>query len=134
MKIKGSGETGSRKGPADWFTGTVWIDPLVEAEKPSRVRLVRVSFEPGARTAWHTHPFGQVLHVLMGSGLVQEEGGPVREIGPGDTVEILPEKRHWHGAGPANTMVHLALQEANEEGVHVSWMEHVSDEQYSRRG
>jgi quercetin dioxygenase-like cupin family protein len=134
MKVQGSGETASRKGPAEWFTGTVWIDQIVEGKEPSRVRLVRVSFEPGARTAWHTHPVGQVLHVLSGSGLVQEEGGPVREIRPGDTVEIQPNKRHWHGAGPSNIMVHLALQEANAEGVHVSWMEHVSDEQYSRRG
>lgn len=134
MKIKGSGETASRPGPAEWFTGTVWIDQLVEAEAPSRVRMGRVSFAPGARTAWHTHPLGQVLHVLTGSGLVQEEGGPVRELHPGDTVEIPAGKRHWHGAGPANTMVHLAIQEATDEGVHVNWMEHVTDEQYSRRG
>lgn len=133
MKIKGSGESASRRGPAEWFTGTVWIDQIVEAEAPSRVRLARVSFEPGARTAWHTHPVGQVLHVLSGSGLVQEEGGPVREIHAGDTVEIPANKRHWHGAGPANTMVHLALQEANAEGVQVSWMEHVTEEQYNRR-
>jgi quercetin dioxygenase-like cupin family protein len=133
MKVKSSAAAASRKGPAEWFTGTVWIDQIVEAEKPSRVRLARVSFEPGARTAWHTHPLGQVLHVLSGSGLVQEEGGPVREIHPGDTVEIPPHACHWHGAGPANTMVHLALQEANDEGVHVSWMEHVTDEQYTRR-
>lgn len=133
MKVKGSGETASRKGPAEWFTGTVWIDQIVEAEPPSRVRLARVSFEPGARTAWHTHPFGQVLHVLTGSGLVQEEGGPVRAIHPGDTVEIPARKRHWHGASPSHTMVHLALQEADSDGVHVSWMEHVSDEQYNHR-
>ena len=133
MKVKNSAAAASRKGPAEWFIGTVWIDQIVEAEKPSRVRLARVSFEPGARTAWHTHPLGQVLHVLSGSGLVQEEGGPVREILPGDTVQIPPNARHWHGAGPANTMVHLALQEADDDGVQVSWMEHVTDEDYNHR-
>jgi len=103
------------------------------AELPSRVRMARVSFQPGARTAWHTHPVGQVLHVLTGSGLVQLDGEPIREIHPGDTVMIAPNERHWHGAGPENTMVHLALQEADEKNVHVVWLEHVTDAEYSAR-
>jgi quercetin dioxygenase-like cupin family protein len=131
MKILTTGERTSRKGPEEWFTGGVWIDDIAHGEEPSRVRLARVSFEPGARTAWHTHPLGQVLHVVSGSGLVQLEGEPVQHIHPGDTVMIAPNERHWHGAGPHNTMVHLALQEANEEGVQVTWMEHVTDAEYS---
>lgn len=131
MKIVNSSERTSRKGPDAWFTGTVWIDEIAIAEEPSRVRFVRVSFEPGARTAWHTHPLGQVLHVVSGSGLVQLDGKPVRHINPGDTVIIAPNERHWHGAGPGNTMVHLALQEANAEGVQVTWMEKVTDAEYS---
>lgn len=130
MNIVSSGERTSRKGPDEWFTGTVWIDEIAIGEAPSRVRFVRVSFEPGARTAWHTHPLGQVLHVVSGSGLAQSEGGPVRHIHPGDTVMFAPNERHWHGAGPGHTMVHLALQEANAEGVQVTWMEKVTDEEY----
>ena len=131
MKIVASSERNSRKGPDDWFTGNVWIDEIAIGQEPSRVRFVRVSFEPGARTAWHTHPLGQVLHVLSGSGLVQLEGEPVQHIGPGDTVMIAPDERHWHGAGPENTMVHLALQEADAEGHQVRWMEKVTDAEYS---
>jgi len=130
MNIVSASQRPSRKGPADWFTGTVWIDEIVVGEEPSRVRCSRVSFAPGARTAWHTHPLGQVLHVLAGSGLVQSEGQPIREIHPGDTVMIPPGERHWHGATPENTMVHLALQEANAEGVQVVWMEKVTDAEY----
>jgi quercetin dioxygenase-like cupin family protein len=130
MKIVTSAERNSRKGPADYFTGSVWIDEIVVGAEPSRLRLFRVSFEPGARTAWHTHPVGQVLHVLTGSGLVQLEGQPVRAIHPGDTVVIAPGERHWHGAGPRNTIVHLALQEANAQGVDVVWLEQVTDQQY----
>jgi quercetin dioxygenase-like cupin family protein len=133
MKIVSSKDGASRKGPAEWFTGNVWIDEIANGVEPSRVRLYRVSFEPGARTAWHTHPVGQVLHVLTGKGLVQREGEAVREIHPGDTVEIAPNERHWHGAGPGTTMVHLALQEADAEGVSTVWQEHVSDEQYLAR-
>jgi quercetin dioxygenase-like cupin family protein len=133
MKIVKSAERSSRKGPAEWFTGTVWIDEIATNAEPSRVRSVRVSFEPGARTAWHTHPLGQVLHVLSGEGLVQAEGEPVRAIHPGDTVTIAPGERHWHGAGPQNTMVHLALQEADAQGVQVTWLEHVTDAEYSGR-
>jgi len=131
MKILGSKDRASRKGPADWFTGNVWIDEVAVGAEPSRLRVFRVSFEPGARTAWHTHPVGQTLHVLTGSGLVQLEGQPVQPIQPGDTVVIAPNERHWHGAAPANTMVHLAIQEANAEGVDVVWMEAVTDEIYT---
>ena len=120
----------TRKGPADYFTGTVWLDPIIEAPEPARVRALRVSFEPGARTAWHTHPLGQTLHVLSGIGRVQAAGGPVREIRPGDTVWIPPGEKHWHGAGPEHAMVHLAFQEALD-GKHVEWMEHVSDAEYA---
>ncbi|MGA2352596.1 MAG: cupin domain-containing protein [Terracidiphilus sp.] len=131
MKILTSKERASRKGPAEWFTGNVWIDEIVVGAEPSHLRAFRVSFEPGARTAWHTHPIGQVLHVLTGSGLVQLEGQPVREIYPGDTVMIAPNERHWHGAGPRNSMVHLALQEADAQGVDVAWLEPVTDQEYS---
>jgi quercetin dioxygenase-like cupin family protein len=130
MKILRSKDRASRKGPADWFTGNVWIDEIVVGIAPSRLRAFRVSFEPGARTAWHTHPVGQTLHVLTGSGLVQFEGQHVQEIHPGDTVVIAPNERHWHGAAASNTMVHLAIQEADAQGVDVVWLEHVTDEEY----
>jgi quercetin dioxygenase-like cupin family protein len=133
VRIVTSGEKASRRGPAEWFTGTVWLDEIATNPEPARVRAARVSFEPGARTAWHTHPLGQVLHVLSGSGLVQLEGEPVREIHPGDTVVIAPGERHWHGAGPGNTMVHLAMQEANADGAVVTWMEKVTDAEYGAR-
>lgn len=133
MEIVQSATRPSRRGPAEYFTGTVWVDEIVRAAEPSRVRLFRVSFEPCARTAWHTHPVGQVLHVLTGTGLVQREGEPVRPIHPGDTVLIAPGERHWHGAAPQNTMVHLALQEADARGVEVTWLEHVSDAEYEAR-
>ncbi|MDE3149956.1 MAG: cupin domain-containing protein [Acidobacteriota bacterium] len=131
MKIVSGSERASRKGPAERFTGDVWVDEIVIGAEPSRVRLYRVSFAPGARTAWHTHPVGQVLHVLTGEGLVQCEGKPPRAIHPGDTVMIAPGERHWHGAGPNNTMAHLALQEADAQGVDVTWLEKVTDEEYS---
>ena len=133
MKVLSSKERPSRKGPAEWFTGNVWIDEIAIGAEPSRLRVFRVSFEPGARTAWHTHPVGQTLHVLTGSGLVQLEGEAVREIHPGDTVMIAPNERHWHGTGPGNTMVHLALQEADAQGVDVVWLEPVTDEEYNAR-
>jgi len=133
MKILSSKDRASRKGPADWFTGNVWIDEIVVGIAPSRLRAFRVSFEPGARTAWHTHPVGQTLHVLAGSGLVQLEGQPVQEIHPGDTVVIAPNERHWHGAAASNTMVHLAIQEADAQGVDVVWLEPVTDEDYTAR-
>jgi quercetin dioxygenase-like cupin family protein len=130
MDIHRAGARQTRRVPADWFTGTVWQDPIVEAPEPARVRAVRVSFEPGARTAWHTHPLGQTLHVVSGLGRVQTWEGPVREIRPGDTVWIPPHEKHWHGASPGNGMAHIAIHEALD-GSHVTWMEHVSDEQYA---
>ena len=116
--------------PAKWFTGAVWQDPVIEAPEPARLRALRVTFAPGARTAWHTHPLGQTLHVLSGIGRVQAAGGPVREIRPGDTVWIPPGEKHWHGAAPQNAMVHLAFQEALD-GKHIEWMELVTDAEYS---
>jgi quercetin dioxygenase-like cupin family protein len=130
MEIRSPGDSPTRRASADWFTGTVWQDTIIEAPAPARVRAVRVSFEPGARTAWHTHPLGQTLHVLSGIGRVQTWGGPVREIRPGDTVWIPPDEKHWHGAAPTIGMVHLALHE-QIDGVHVNWLEHVSDEEYA---
>ncbi len=133
MKIVSSKDRSTRKGPAAWFTGSVSIDEIAVGIEPSRLRAFRVSFEPGARTAWHTHPVGQTLHVLTGSGLAQLEGQPIQEIHPGDTVMIAPNERHWHGAGPANSMVHLALQEADAQGVDVVWLDPVTDQEYTAR-
>ena len=130
MDITAAGIIPTRRGPAEWFTGTVWQDPVVETPAPARVRAARVSFELGARTAWHTHPLGQTLHVLTGVGRAQTWGGPVHEIRPGDTVWIPPGEKHWHGAAPTTGMVHLAIQESLD-GVHVVWLEHVSDEEYA---
>jgi quercetin dioxygenase-like cupin family protein len=107
----------------------VWQDPIIEAPDPARIRAGRVSFEPGARTAWHTHPLGQTLHVISGAGRVQALGGPIHEIRAGDTVWIPAGEKHWHGAAPTTGMVHIALQEALD-GTHVTWLEHVTDEQY----
>jgi len=131
MKVARANERATRKGPADWFTGDVWVDEIVVGTAPLRLRAYRVSFAPGARTAWHTHPVGQTLHVVTGVGLVQLAGGPIEEIHPGDTVMIAPEERHWHGAAPNNTMVHLAMQEADAQGVDVRWFEHVIDREYA---
>lgn len=130
MNIIASGTKPTRRGPAEWFTGTVWQDLVVEAPAPARIRAARVSFEPGARTTWHTHPLGQTLHVLTGVGRAQTWGGPVRELRPGDTVWIPPREKHWHGAAPTTGMVHLAIQESLDD-VHVVWLEHVSDEEYA---
>ena len=130
MEIKRGGSQPSRKGPADWFTGSVRIDPLFQAAEPARGQGAAVTFEPGARTAWHTHPLGQTLIVTFGVGWVQLEGGPVEEIRPGDVVWIAPGEKHWHGAAPSTGMVHIAMQEALD-GNHVTWMEHVTDTEYS---
>ena len=130
MKILTSEERSCRRGPEDWFTGTVWLDEIVIAA-PARMKAFRVSFEPGARTAWHTHPLGQALHVLTGVGLVQLQGHPAQTIRPGDTVWIEPGEVHWHGAAPGHTMVHLAMQVADAEGVDVAWLAPVSDEEYA---
>jgi quercetin dioxygenase-like cupin family protein len=129
MDIKPLGSAPSRRMPADYFTGTVWQDPIIEAPAPARIRSAWVRFEPGARTAWHTHPLGQTLHIVSGIGRVQTVGGPVREVRAGDTVWIPPGEKHWHGAAPDMAMMHLAMQEALD-GTHVTWLEHVTDEQY----
>ena len=130
MEIKRVGSQASGKGPTDWFTGTVRIDPLFQPSDPARVGGASVTFEPGARTAWHTHPLGQTLIVTAGYGLVQREGGPIEEIRPGDVVWFPPGEKHWHGASPATAMTHIAIQESLD-GKAVDWMELVSDEQYA---
>lgn len=129
MDIKRNGSRPSSKGAAEYFTGAVRVDPLFEAPDPARVRGASVTFEPGARTAWHTHPLGQTLIVISGVGRVQRAGGPIEEIRPGDVVWFPPGEKHWHGAAPTTAMNHIALQEALNGKV-VEWMEHVSDEQY----
>ncbi|MGR3783044.1 MAG: (R)-mandelonitrile lyase [Albimonas sp.] len=129
MKITRAGTAPSGVGPADWFTGTVRIDPMFAAEDPGRVAGAHVTFEPGARTAWHTHPAGQTLIVTFGKGRVQREGGPVEEIRPGDVVWFPAGEKHWHGAAPDVAMSHIAIQEAID-GSAVTWMEKVSDEDY----
>ena len=129
MEIKRSGSQASGKGPADWFTGTVRVDSLHSAPDPARVAMALVTFEPGARTAWHTHPLGQTLIVMSGSGLVQREGGPIEAIHPGDVVWFAPGEKHWHGAAPTTAMSHIAIQE-RLDGKAVDWMEHVTDTQY----
>jgi quercetin dioxygenase-like cupin family protein len=131
MEIKRVGTQSSAKGPIDWFTGTVRIDPLFEAPEPARVRGASVTFEPGARTAWHTHPLGQTLIVTSGLGWAQREGGQVEEIRSGDVVWFAPNEKHWHGATPTTTMSHIAIQEALD-GKAVEWMEKVTEEQYRR--
>jgi quercetin dioxygenase-like cupin family protein len=131
MQIKRIGFQPSSKGPAEWFTGTVRIDPLFMTEAPARTAGASVTFEPGARTAWHTHPLGQTLIVTAGCGWAQREGSPVEEIHPGDVVWFAPGERHWHGATPLTAMTHIAIQE-NFDGKVVDWMEKVTDEQYTR--
>ena len=130
MEIKKAGSQPSTPGPAEWFTGTVRIDPLFQAAAPGRVAGATVTFEPGARTAWHTHPLGQTLIVTAGAGRVQRWGGPIEEIRPGDVVWIPAGEKHWHGAMPTTAMTHIAVQE-QLDGKAVDWMEHVSDVQYS---
>ena len=129
MDIKRSGSRPSGKGPEDWFTGIVRIDPLFSAPDPARAAGAHVTFESGARTAWHTHPLGQTLIVTFGLGWVQREGGPVEEIRPGDVVWLEPNEKHWHGASATTAMSHIAIQESLN-GSPVTWMEHVSDAQY----
>ena len=129
MEIKRSGSQPSTKGAAQYFTSDVRIDPLAENPEPSRILAASVTFEPGARTAWHTHPLGQTLIVTAGCGWVQREGGPVEEIRPGDVVWFAPGEKHWHGATRTTGMTHIAIQEALNGKV-VDWMEHVSDAQY----
>ena len=131
MDIIKSGSRPSSTGPAEWFTGTVRIDPLLQTRLPARAAGASVTFEPGARTAWHTHPLGQTLFVTAGAGRVQREGGEIQEIHPGDVVWFEPGEKHWHGAAPQTAMTHLAIQESLD-GKAVEWLEQVSDEQYQR--
>jgi quercetin dioxygenase-like cupin family protein len=131
MEIKRVGTQPSVKGPSEWFTGTVRIDPLLQAPQPSRLQGITVTFEPGARTAWHTHPVGQMLIITAGCGRVQRDDGPVEEIRPGDVVWFEAGEKHWHGAAPMTAMTHIAIYE-QVDGTFAEWMEHVSDEQYHR--
>jgi len=129
MQIYSPANGKTRRANPEWFTGTVWQDPIIDAPDPARVKAVRVSFEPGARTAWHTHPLGQTLHVLAGVGRVQTWDGPIHEIRAGDTVWIPPGEKHWHGASAEVAMVHLAIHESLD-GVHVNWLEKVPEDVY----
>jgi len=129
MEIKRVGSQASAMGPSEWFTGTVRIDPLFQTPEPALVQGASVTFEPGARTAWHMHPLGQTLIISAGCGWVQREGGPIEEVRPGDVVWIPPGEKHWHGATPTTAMTHLAIQE-KLNGKVVDWMEQVSEEQY----
>lgn len=129
MDIRPCGSVPTRKGPETWFTGSVWQDPIIEAEAPARLRANVVRFDPGARTAWHTHPLGQTLYVVAGCGRAQTAGGPMREIRAGDVIWFAPGERHWHGAGPSTAMTHIAMQEA-EGGAAVHWLEHVTEAEY----
>ena len=129
MKITPCGAAASKRPPAEYFTGTVWQEPIVEAPEPARVRAAMVTFEPGARTNWHTHPLGQTLQIVSGAGLAQVWGEPVWEIKAGDTVWIPPGEKHWHGAGSTTRMAHIAIHEALD-GAHVDWLEPVTDAQY----
>jgi|SRR6516225_1690578 quercetin dioxygenase-like cupin family protein len=131
MEIRKSGSQASGRGPAGWFSGSVRIDPLFEAPEPARMRAASIAFEPGARTAWHTHPLGQTLIVTSGIGWAQHEGGPIEEIRPGDVVWFVPNEKHWHGATPTTAMTHIAIQEALRGKV-VDWMEKVSNAEYQR--
>src|SRR5947208_8634136 len=129
MDIKRSGSQSSGKGPADYFTGSVRIDPLVQTSDPARILAVSVPFEPGARTAWHVHPLGQTLIVTAGCVLVQSSGGPIQKLRPGDVVWCPPREKHWHGATATTAMTHIAIVE-QLNGKTVEWMEKVSDEEY----
>lgn len=132
MDISRNGSRPSTPGPEDYFTGTVRIDPLFNADEPARAAGASVTFEPRARTAWHTHPYGQTLIVTAGCGRVQREGAPIETINPGDVVWFGPGEKHWHGAGPDTAMTHIAIQEKDEDGP-VNWMEKVTDAQYEGR-
>ena len=130
MDIYKAGSKPTQKSSSDWFTGTVWQDPIVEAPKPARVRAVKVTFEPGARTAWHTHPLGQTLHLISGVGLIGLRDDHPKIINAGDTVWIPPNEDHWHGATPTNSMTHIAIQESMN-GTVANWLEKVADAEYN---
>lgn len=131
MIIHAAGARPNKKAPDKWFTGDVWQEPIIEAPAPASIRALRVTFCPGGRTAWHTHPMGQTLHVLSGVGRVCKRGEAPQIIRPGDTVWIPPGIEHWHGAAPETAMAHLAMQEADDHGVSANWLEHVSEEDYA---
>ena len=132
MKIHPAGSRPTRRAPSEHFTGTVWQDPIIAAEAPARIVAARVTFEPGARTNWHTHPLGQTLYVISGIGRFQTKGEPVHEIRPGDVIWIPPNEKHWHGGSPTSGMTHIAMQESLE-GNYSSWMEPVTDAEYSAK-
>jgi quercetin dioxygenase-like cupin family protein len=132
MDFHPAGSRPTRVAPPEYFTGNVMQDPIIVTSAPARLVANSVSFQPGARTAWHTHPLGQTLYVIAGLGRIQAQGGPIREIRPGDVVWIPPGEKHWHGASPTNGMTHLAMQEA-QDGNAVTWMEKVTDEEYSAK-
>jgi quercetin dioxygenase-like cupin family protein len=132
MKIREVATSASNPGPAEWFTGETWLEDLGTLPTTTPTRIIRVTFAPGARTAWHTHPLGQVLHILDGVARIGREGEPVREAHAGDSIEFAPGERHWHGAGPGRLMSHLAVQATDPElGAETAWEEHVSDEDYA---
>jgi quercetin dioxygenase-like cupin family protein len=131
MEIRRNGSQPSTKGPVQYFTGTVRIDPLINPPEPSRLSMALVTFEPGARTAWHTHPFGQTIIITAGFGWAQRAGGEIKEISQGDVVFFAPEEKHWHGASPTTAMSHIAIQE-KLNGSPVDWMEQVTEEQYKK--
>jgi quercetin dioxygenase-like cupin family protein len=132
MDIYLAGSRPTRRAPKEYFTGTVWQDPIIATAAPARIASTRVSFEPGARTNWHSHPLGQTLYVIAGVGRVQTKGGPILEIRPGDVVWIPPGEKHWHGASPTNGMTHVAMQESLD-GSYVTWMEPVTDAEFSAK-
>ena len=132
MKIDLAGSRPTRRAPSEHFTGTVWNDPIIQAEAPARIVAARVTFEPGARTNWHIHPLGQTLYVLSGIGRFQTKGGPVHEIRPGDVIWIPPNEKHWHGGSPTNGMTHIAMQESLD-GNYSTWMEPVTDAEYTAK-
>lgn len=133
MDIKKSGTRPQKPGNPDYFTGDVSMEPINDAPTPARVNMARVTFQPAARTNWHTHPFGQTLYVVSGVGRVQSEGGPVREIHPGDVIWFAPGEKHWHGAAPDQEMCHIACQEKDERDLAADWLEAVSDADYSQK-
>jgi quercetin dioxygenase-like cupin family protein len=132
MQLRHASERAADIGSGAWFTGSVWLDELAVAPRPSGLRLHRVTFQPGARTAWHSHPLGQVLHGIAGVGIVASQGSAPRRLLPGDTIWIAPEELHWHGAAPGNLFVHLAVQEADADGQEATWFEHVAEVEYLR--
>ena len=133
MDVRPASKFPTRRVNADWFTGTVWQDPVAEPPAPTRAKSALVSFEPGARTNWHHHPLGQSLYVVSGTGRAQVWGQPVIQLNPGDRVWIPPGEKHWHGASPEHGMVHLAIHESDASGAHVTWLERVTDEQYAQK-